>query len=116
MAKFDDVQRLHAVGQYTCIAAGGDMSDFQHLKDMLDSRVRAEFVEADGITSDDVEDAIKQQRILLTDENLAGCTEIGRQDSGSRRRLQDGEVGFDYVGRGGHRVRRADEAIEGARL
>lgn len=50
MAKFDDVQRLHAVGQYTCIAAGGDMSDFQHLKDMLDSRVRAEFVEADGIT------------------------------------------------------------------
>lgn len=39
LARFDDVSRLHAVGSHTCIAAGGDMSDFQHLKEMLDAKV-----------------------------------------------------------------------------
>lgn len=37
MARFDDVQRLHPVGNFTCVAAGGDLSDYQQLQHMLDT-------------------------------------------------------------------------------
>ncbi|KAI5122251.1 hypothetical protein M0805_007116 [Coniferiporia weirii] len=36
LARFKDVQRLHAVGSYTVLAASGDMSDFQHIQHLLD--------------------------------------------------------------------------------
>jgi 20S proteasome subunit beta 7 len=36
LARFKDVSRLHAVGDYTVIGAGGDMSDFQYLQTVLD--------------------------------------------------------------------------------
>ncbi|KAM5534019.1 hypothetical protein V8D89_012342 [Ganoderma adspersum] len=48
-------------------------------------------VEADGIAPGEVEHAIKKRRILLTDEILTDCTEIGREASGSRYRVQNGK-------------------------
>jgi hypothetical protein len=36
LARFKDIQRLHAVGPSTVIGAGGDMSDFQQLQSTLD--------------------------------------------------------------------------------
>ncbi|GAA95300.1 uncharacterized protein L969DRAFT_58091 [Mixia osmundae IAM 14324] len=50
LARFDDVQRLHPVGPHTCIAAGGDMSDFQQLQHMLDGLMREERLQDDGST------------------------------------------------------------------
>lgn len=37
LARFKDIQRLHVVGDYTILGAGGDMSDFQHIQHTLDS-------------------------------------------------------------------------------
>lgn len=37
LARFDDIQRLHPVGKFTCVGAGGDLSDYQQLQHMLDS-------------------------------------------------------------------------------
>lgn len=37
LARFDDVQRLHKVGDLTCVGASGDLSDYQQLQHMLDS-------------------------------------------------------------------------------
>lgn len=37
MARFDDIQRLHPVGNFTCVGAGGDLSDYQQLQHMLDT-------------------------------------------------------------------------------
>ncbi|KAI1782562.1 hypothetical protein LXA43DRAFT_1068597 [Ganoderma leucocontextum] len=51
-------------------------------------------VEAEGITGDEVEQAIESRKILLTDEILTGCSEVGREASGSRSRRQDAEEGF----------------------
>jgi len=48
LARFKDVQRLHAVGLTTIIGAGGDMSDFQYIQNMLDSLMIEEFTEDDG--------------------------------------------------------------------
>ena len=36
LARFKDIQRLHAVGSYTVLAASGDMSDFQYIQSLLD--------------------------------------------------------------------------------
>jgi len=36
LARFKDIERLHQVGDYTVIGAGGDMSDFQYIQTMLD--------------------------------------------------------------------------------
>lgn len=36
LARFDDVQRLHKVGDLTCVGASGDLSDYQQLQHMLD--------------------------------------------------------------------------------
>ncbi|KAJ8519175.1 hypothetical protein ONZ45_g3814 [Pleurotus djamor] len=48
LARFKDIQRLHAVGDHTCIGAGGDMSDFQYIQKLLDELVTEEFAAQDG--------------------------------------------------------------------
>jgi len=48
LARFKDIQRLHAVGDYTVIGAGGDMSDFQYLQHILDDLMVEEFTAEDG--------------------------------------------------------------------
>ncbi|GJJ14284.1 hypothetical protein Clacol_008548 [Clathrus columnatus] len=48
LARFKDISRLHPVGDYTVIGAGGDMSDFQHIQGILDDLIVEEFNEADG--------------------------------------------------------------------
>jgi len=48
LARFKDVSRLHPVGNYTVIGAGGDMSDFQYMQSVLDNLIVDEFTEADG--------------------------------------------------------------------
>jgi len=40
MARFKDVQRLHDLGNNTCLAVSGDMSDFQYLQRLLDGILR----------------------------------------------------------------------------
>ncbi|KAF9050841.1 proteasome endopeptidase complex beta subunit [Hymenopellis radicata] len=48
LARFKDIQRLHKVGDYTVIGAGGDMSDFQYIQSILDELVIDEFTAQDG--------------------------------------------------------------------
>ncbi|EGN91672.1 hypothetical protein SERLA73DRAFT_100252 [Serpula lacrymans var. lacrymans S7.3] len=48
LARFKDVQRLHPVGQYTVLGAGGDMSDFQYIQHMLEQLSIDEFTCQDG--------------------------------------------------------------------
>jgi hypothetical protein len=40
MAKFTDLCRLRAVGQFTLLGASGEYSDFQYIMDLLDELVR----------------------------------------------------------------------------
>lgn len=37
LARFRDIERLHALGTHTILGAAGDMSDFQYLKKELDA-------------------------------------------------------------------------------
>ncbi|KAI0317584.1 nucleophile aminohydrolase, partial [Amylostereum chailletii] len=46
LARFKDVRRLHAVGDYTIMGAGGDMSDYQYLQTVLDELMISEEVTA----------------------------------------------------------------------
>ncbi|KAF9523037.1 proteasome endopeptidase complex beta subunit [Crepidotus variabilis] len=39
LARFKDVQRLHAVGNHTVVGAGGDMSDFQYIQNLLEQLI-----------------------------------------------------------------------------
>lgn len=48
LARFKDIQRLHPVGKYTVIGAGGDMSDFQYVQRFLEELVIEEFTSQDG--------------------------------------------------------------------
>ncbi|CAE6520866.1 unnamed protein product [Rhizoctonia solani] len=48
LARFKDIRRLHPVGNYTVIGAGGDMSDFQYLQHLLDNLMIEESNEEDG--------------------------------------------------------------------
>ncbi|KAJ3577011.1 hypothetical protein NP233_g17 [Leucocoprinus birnbaumii] len=48
LARFKDVTRLHPVGNYTVIGAGGDMSDFQYIQKFLDELIIDEFTAQDG--------------------------------------------------------------------
>ncbi|KAF8321247.1 proteasome endopeptidase complex beta subunit [Clavulina sp. PMI_390] len=48
LARFKDMQRLHAVGDNTLIGASGDMSDFQELQHKLDTLLIDQFVQDDG--------------------------------------------------------------------
>jgi len=50
LARFKDVERLHPVGDYTIIGAGGDMSDFQYIQNFLDSLIIEEIIAQDGHT------------------------------------------------------------------
>ncbi|KAF8152357.1 proteasome endopeptidase complex beta subunit [Crassisporium funariophilum] len=50
LARFKDVQRLHAVGSTTVIGAGGDMSDFQYIQTMLNELMIDEYTAQDGHT------------------------------------------------------------------
>jgi len=50
LARFRDIQRLHAVGQHTVIGAGGDMSDFQYIQTILDELMIEEFSAHDDHT------------------------------------------------------------------
>lgn len=46
LARFKDVQRLHPVGDFTVVGAGGDMSDFQYLQRILDDLIIEEEITA----------------------------------------------------------------------
>jgi 20S proteasome subunit beta 7 len=48
LARFKDIERLYAVGNNTVIGAGGDMSDFQYLKNQLEELVIDELTAQDG--------------------------------------------------------------------
>lgn len=48
LARFKDVQRLHPVGHYTVIGAGGDMSDFQYIQYILEELSIGEISAQDG--------------------------------------------------------------------
>ncbi|CAE6504023.1 unnamed protein product [Rhizoctonia solani] len=48
LARFKDIRRLHPVGKYTLIGAGGDMSDFQYLQHSLDNLMIEESNEDDA--------------------------------------------------------------------
>lgn len=48
LARFKSIQRLHTVGDYTVIGAGGDMSDFQYIQGVLDDIMVGEYAAADG--------------------------------------------------------------------
>ena len=50
LARFKDVQRLHAVGNHTVLGASGDMSDFQYIQSLMDDLVIEEFTEQDEHT------------------------------------------------------------------
>lgn len=39
LARFDDISRLHQAGSHTCVAAGGDLSDFQELQHLIDGKL-----------------------------------------------------------------------------
>lgn len=47
LARFKNIQRLHAVGTSTIIGASGDMSDFQYIQSMLNEVVIDEFTADD---------------------------------------------------------------------
>ncbi|TFK71410.1 proteasome endopeptidase complex beta subunit [Pluteus cervinus] len=55
LARFKSIQRLHPVGKYTVIGAGGDMSDFQYIQSILDDTIIEEFAASDGHTLGPVE-------------------------------------------------------------
>ncbi|CAE6509976.1 unnamed protein product, partial [Rhizoctonia solani] len=50
LARFKDMKRLHPVGNYTVIGAGGDMGDFQYIQHHLDNLIIEEDDEEDGHT------------------------------------------------------------------
>ena len=50
LARFKDIERLHAVGDSTVIGAGGDMSDFQYIQSLLEDVMVDEFTAQDNHT------------------------------------------------------------------
>lgn len=48
LARFRDVERLIPAGEYSIVGASGDISDFQHLKEILHNIEVREFYEDDG--------------------------------------------------------------------
>jgi 20S proteasome subunit beta 7 len=50
LAQIRDMKRLVSVGDYTIIGAGGDMSDWQAIQDLLDQLVTEEYTNDDGIS------------------------------------------------------------------
>lgn len=39
LARFDDISRLHPAGSHACVAAGGDLSDFQEIQHLIDGKL-----------------------------------------------------------------------------
>ncbi|KAI8898022.1 nucleophile aminohydrolase [Globomyces pollinis-pini] len=50
LAQIRDMKRLAAVGDYTVIGAGGDMSDWQHIQHVLEAEIITEYYNDDGHT------------------------------------------------------------------
>ena len=48
MARFKDVERMAKVGDSTLLAAGGEISDFQHIQDMLGQLTTRDYCVDDG--------------------------------------------------------------------
>merc|ERR1712159_116977 len=48
MARFKTVERLKQFGEHTCVGAGGDLSDFQYIVDLLDELIEDDAIEQDG--------------------------------------------------------------------
>ena len=48
MARFKDVERMAKVGDCTLLAAGGEISDFQHIQDMLGNLTTRDYCVDDG--------------------------------------------------------------------
>jgi 20S proteasome subunit beta 7 len=52
MARFKCVERLKAFGDNTLVGAGGDISDFQHMTELLDELIDEDAVQDDGTSLD----------------------------------------------------------------
>ena len=52
LARFKDLRRIRAVGDYTLLGAGGEYSDFQHIIDVLGQATVSDFCVDDGSTLD----------------------------------------------------------------
>jgi 20S proteasome subunit beta 7 len=39
MARFKNIERLTKVGDYTCIGASGEISDYQYIQELLEEKV-----------------------------------------------------------------------------
>lgn len=50
MARFQDFKRIGSMGERTIFAAGGELSDFQYVRDWADSLVRDDWLAKDGIS------------------------------------------------------------------
>lgn len=48
LARFKDIRRLVPVGDHTVIGGGGDLSDFQYIRKLLDARMLEEVLADDG--------------------------------------------------------------------
>ena len=49
--RYKSIQRLHKVNDETIIGAGGELSDFQYIQELLQDIVTDDFCADDGITS-----------------------------------------------------------------
>ncbi|CAG8617768.1 10758_t:CDS:2 [Ambispora leptoticha] len=47
-SRYREIERLYPVGEYTVLGASGDISDFQHVKHMLDKIITKEYYTNDG--------------------------------------------------------------------
>ncbi|KAF9187688.1 Proteasome subunit beta type-7 [Haplosporangium sp. Z 767] len=50
LARFRDVERLHQVADFTVLGASGDMSDYQYVKQLIDTQMIKEYNADDGHT------------------------------------------------------------------
>jgi len=48
MARFKCVERIKKCGDYTCVGAGGDLSDFQYIQELLTNLIEEDEIEEDG--------------------------------------------------------------------
>merc|ERR1712188_236295 len=49
MARFKDIPRLKQCGDSTVVGAGGDLSDFQYIQDLLEELMEEDAVYEDGV-------------------------------------------------------------------
>ncbi|KAI6008794.1 nucleophile aminohydrolase [Pisolithus orientalis] len=74
LARFKDVQRLHPVGRYTVIGAGGDMSDFQHIQHILEEVMYARRSKLDPLWNSLLIGGFKDGKRFLSYVDLLGTT------------------------------------------